>query len=1464
MPVRIPQTTAQPTRASRSLLVALAVMAALVTTGPLAGWPASHDPTAARTLEPLAEEGPLSGGYWRTYANGDRINAILKDGETLWSATEGGGLVRWDLTDDTSTQYLYPQDGLASNTVNDLALMPDGVLFLATERALTRFDPQTGEVTNIAPESATEEPRMPSRVVRALKLRPDGKLWVGFGQEWDPALQHPRADVPGAFRPGGLALYDPATGAWSRVINVTLSNDAYQTIPSENITEIEYGTDGLLWIGGEPHYVFEEDTNCGQGIVCVDAWVLAGGGVSGTDLDVGDEGAFVPDKPLAEAEWVVYAPADKFGGQAKSTSCLSSHVTQLHADVDGRMWVASLDRALLLIQFGLRKTACSAEGLPFYTRVSTGGKVDTRVDGLRGKNVFAIDIDALGRVWIAHGDGRDEGEGIAILDHKNTFHDSSASETQWLGSDDVWEFITFDGLQAGSTDAVITALLVEGDGASAYMGTKSYKHGDGYGLRRLVREDGSWSRWTPLRTAATGLPSNLVSDVRVDPANGDVWFATQRRGVARMAAGGQWRTWNAFGQGPQVATALELTNHGFSQVVTDIATLEAYNAIFQSSINYIRIGDDPTRYRARRFRPAVANRGPWIEFFPKLTRDVTAGTPIYLMDRGPASDTATQIAFADGRTFVGGRETIYLSQNECPAPPECWLDGGLGGYEEGAGWSVWNDNGTYPPDGLGVPDQEVGTVEADLTGKVWLGTGRQSKSDGDGIGVYDPATNRFTYHTIPRIGSGGAKYGGNGIADLSVDPATNDMWVAHFPARRINEALDGSLSEVIHGGGVSRFAASTGVWSFWRKDQGALLRGYANGTFNAVLADRANGRVWVGGWDALHKRFHWGEGRGVNAALNWCPIDACTNEAWQAQVWDDEGEVNAIALDARGHVWVGTGRRGLAMVPPAGGTAAWTGPTRAGLRIWDGTDWYAYAPENVPITGREINAIHNAGESVWLASRDAGVSRFYFVPPPTPTPLATNTPRPTPTPTATDYVEPTPTPVTPGTVVASPSPTPTLRPTRPPGTPTSCYAPRFPGWCEVFLPSNTTNAAWCTRRPCIVTTPPPTIVRQTATEAAATEMPPPATQAPPTATDPPTSAPPTDPLPTASGTPFDATATPTPTDVPPTAPATEPSPGATTTPSATTTSPPGETPSPTPVRIGTWTNFNRTLAITTQDLRAVHGVTLDQIVLVGASSTVLIWDGAAMTSGTMPPGRSLRDVKMIDSRNGYIGGDAAGLSGSLYRTRNGGQSWSSVATTLVDSWISLGFSPSGAKGWVVGGGRGVRLHYDGTNWGTQSTGDANNAAHAYSDVALASDTLGFVVQSGAAGARIFRWDGAQWLPDATTGGLFAMDVRSPTSGIAVGDAGNAWQLNAEGTWERFPEKPRTASRDLYGVAMVSPDLIWAVGERGTLWVWNGTTWRQETIAGVNVNLYDVWIDPTGTTGFAVGERGTILRYEAAP
>ena len=74
-------------------------------------------------------------------------------------------------------------------------------------------------------------------------------------------------------------------------------------------------------------------------------------------------------------------------------------------------------------------------------------------------------------------------------------------------------------------------------------------------------------------------------------------------------------------------------------------------------------------------------------------------------------------------------------------------------------------------------------------------------------------------------------------------------------------------------------------------------------------------------------------------------------------------------------------------------------------------------------------------------------------------------------------------------------------------------------------------------------------------------------------------------------------------------------------------------------------------------------------------------------------------------------------------------------------------------------------------------------------------------------------------------------------------------------------KPSTAGNDLLGVHMVSEDRIWAVGERGGIYVWDGTTWSSKAVPGKVNALRAVWLTPDGSQGWAVGDGGLFLRYQ---
>jgi hypothetical protein len=953
-------------RLPRALLAVSITSAALLTCGRLFVTALTTSPSAR-----AAQAGGSLAGAWRSLANGDRVNRLLVDGDRVWSATDGGGLVRWELESPAYRQYLAPQDGLPSNTLHDLARDEAGRLWLATERGLTRFDPGTETAVTLVPESS---PGMPARRVTALALTPEGRLWVGFSQEWDPDLTDPRArtNVPGAFRPAGLALYDPATGAWGPVYHAELigtpggDNETYRSIPSENITALQLGSDGILWVGTRPYYTWDAracpEGGCDQPL---GYWVLAGGGLAATRAGA----------------WLVWRST------VTSGTCYSNEVTALAADVDGRMWVGTAGRGVLVMRDGFTRRGCAFQTV--YQRPRQG----TAATGLRGDMIWSLDIDDQGRLWIGQGEGRDTGLGIAILTHHGTFADTSP----WQ-SDDQWTHLDLDGA-AGPSDALVTALAVHRPGIRL-IGGQDLARGDGPGVRRYDETNQAWQAW---RTADNGLPSNQVTAMRYAAAAHQLWFAFQHRGVARWdELTGEWRWWQMLDAGRHVASVTAPAKANDARVTVDLTGPAQFDAAFPPQARLARVGGDPTLYTVSRYVPLRNGIGPFIELSPRLRRPAPPGTAIWAVERALASDDATQIALdAQGRPWVGGRKTIWQNGGElgttCPTFPQCWFDGGLATWD-GSAWTVFNQRNSD------IPDQAVSAVEVDAAGRVWVGTG-DGVAGGGGLGVHDPTNGQWVRYDQSTRG-----FGGNGVADLDVDPATGDVWVAQYPAATWVEDLAGNVTRVMTGGGVSRWNGAS--WTNWKKKDTAMAAYGQHGFFVSILVDRVRDRVWAGSWDAEVRAFHWLSGWGVDAALSWCPVDTCTADSWQSTVWPEDGQVAALELDALGRLWVGTNRRGAGIVPPV-----------AGVKLYDGTDWSTLTPDNAGLVSNEITALAAGDNAMWVGSLRHGVSIYGPVIPPTPTPTAS------PTPTRTPTLEPTPTLPASATPTSGVTPWPTAEPT---------------------------------------------------------------------------------------------------------------------------------------------------------------------------------------------------------------------------------------------------------------------------------------------------------------------------------------------------------------------------------------------------------------------------------------------------
>lgn len=1337
-----------------------------------------------------AAPGPLDAGRWRSHANGDRVAQVLVDGEDIWVASLGGGVLRWSTATRDYRQFLAPQDGLPSNQVNALLRDLDGTVWAATERGLAWLPAGQDRWRALTPHQA---PAMPSENVTALVADGQEAIWVGFSQAWDPQRPNPRTGEPGAFSLGGLARFQIETQTWSDVTHVTKdggpAREGFTTLPSENVTALSTSTDGSLWVGTRPYHVWQ-DRDCGGEICPGDqgSWIETGGGLAARK----------------GAEWTVWASSED------SAACFPAHVTGLAADGAGRMWVATIGHGALVMRHGLQIKGCQG-GQAYYLRPRQSGQPG----GLRGNTVWSIAAAPDGRIWMGTGDGTGGGLGVAILDHRGTFDDSSACrDCRQEQVDDQWSTLDLDGTE-GNDSTLVSALVV--DSMGAWMGTRDDKLGDGEGLRHYALQT---KAWTVLRQADSGLSSNLVTDLAYQPQRREWWVATARRGVA-MFDGQAWHHWPRVGAASQMGAVTGAVRRGQALLPVALADRSAFDALFPSLPGLIQVGDDSVVYQVTGFKPSSGNLGPWLEIAPGLATDVAAGSPILRMQRGPASDAASQIAIdPKGGVWVGGRETIWQARG-CPALRQaqaaCWTDGGLGHWD-GQRWKVYNR------DNSPLPDQEVGAVAAGLDGRIWVGTG-DGKSEGAGLAVLDPSTAAWTVYSRARLPVG-QTLGSDGTNRLAVDPETGAVWAAHHSVVEVSQDLSGTMQRSTVGGGVSRWDGAR--WTAWTRTGGARLLAYAamrdkgqpstGGEMSAIHVDRRNGRVWAGGWNAV-AGFHWLQGYGLDAALNWCPIDTCTNDSWESLAFPDDGKVAAIAQDGKGLLWVGTNRAGAGIVPATGG-----------VKLYDGRDWYTYTPLNSGLPDTEISAIASEGRQTWVGGLRSGISVFEAYAPPTAT--ATSSPTASRTRTARpDEISPTPRPT------VTQTPTATLRPSPTPYG--SCIQGQ--GRCRILMPVVALEAL------CRDCQPSATPVQ--ATEAATSQSPAATATAAPSATVTPSASPTPSPvpMPTSTTTPRPSTtASATLTPVPSPSRTATLAPTATKTPSATLGAAP----------LGSWVPYSAPGAHLPNDtLYAVHGTAPDNVWIAGAGGKAWFWDGKELLEESLGTTENLRAVHMVSRDRGFLAGD----NGLIMEMRSG--RWVASNTGgISDNWRALAAVLDGStvRGWVVGNLRGNRLYYNGQSWLAPSPDDRNTGRD-FTAVSMVGLTRGYAVQ-GSGGGRLYIWDGGRWNPGPSVGPMRDMHIASERLGVMGGENGNVLLFDGD-AWTAMAQKPVTVGAAINAIHIVSPERIFAATSSGGLFAWDGGRWSTLRGPVQPREVFGIWMSADGRDGWAVGADGLVLRYQ---
>jgi branched-chain amino acid transport system substrate-binding protein len=535
--------------------------------------------------EPAA---PVLHPQWTSYTQANFANDLLRLGDDLWAATDGG-VLRWDLSGETCLKYT-PEHGLASGFVSSVAADGEGVLWFGTYYdGVSRFDPLTEED---AWTTYTTEDGLASDEIRAVAVEGQGALWF-------------------ATEGGGVSRFDPLAGgkAWT-------TYTAEDGLASDNVYAIAVGDDGVLWFGtdlGVSSYDGDEWTTytVEDGLaadeindIAVDGdgalWFGTDGGVSRFDPLAADEpwttytqwdglasdavNAVAVDREgvlwfgtdggvsrfdlLAEGEaWTTYTERDGLVSDAVyaiatdedgslwfGTEYGISHLAPDPEDEEAELWTTYTTDDELRDNYGTDVTVTSDGTLWFSTLGGGISRFDgetwatySEEDGLASKYVLSAVEGPDGALYLATGGGACRFDGDAWMTYPETVDLAGGPGViAWASDGTLWHG-TAQGVSSFDGQTWTTYTVADGLVANYMLGIAESPDGvlwfaTNQGVSRFepLAEGEVWTTYT----ADDGLAHNRVAGLAVD-ADGALWFATQE-GVSRFDPLAKRKAWTTY------------------------------------------------------------------------------------------------------------------------------------------------------------------------------------------------------------------------------------------------------------------------------------------------------------------------------------------------------------------------------------------------------------------------------------------------------------------------------------------------------------------------------------------------------------------------------------------------------------------------------------------------------------------------------------------------------------------------------------------------------------------------------------------------------------------------------------------------------------------------------------------------------------------------------------------------------
>jgi ligand-binding sensor domain-containing protein len=625
---------------------------------------------------------PIFTNYTPQDADLNRVNTVVVDGQTVWFGTRKG-VVEWNAATDTVRTYTPESHGLPGSPVEDVTVDSAGDVWIAAwgvvgEEGIARRD------RNAAPGEpwvVYDQSNSPLRTPLSITADPQGGVWVGTFDQ-------------GAF------FFDGATWVNFNPDNSGLGDPLVDSIvvdPAGNkwmgTFDDVYRFDGTSWVHFDGGNTGTPSSTCSAafsppphelGLISGFVRMLGVDPVTGTIwMGCVDDGPCVNEGTTLfdGSNWSTYSVWN---------SNIKFRTEDVAVDSAGRTWVVS--------QNGVQ-TFDEEEGFADH--------------GPPGAPAHAYCVATIGEdVWIGSGRGvarlragqRQDFTfggllGQSVLDV--AFRPTEGGAEVWIGHDlgvqrvdgDLWEYFYPDNRPMAWS--YVRAVEVDIDGSVWIADGQEFPQSSSHpgSVHRVVG-----NTWTTYTIDNSGLVSNQVADIAIDPVTGEKWFAYYDISVGMTSFDGT--TWTHYD--PQSCGSLCGANCVPSHFIRDIEIdASGVKWIANEGCGLVRFdGQTWTTFGeeqglARRFAKDLAlapDGSVWVATSNGVSRLVGQQITSFL----PGQDVREIAVDHAGRVWAG----VY--------------DVGVAVYDGGQ-WTTFST-----ADGL--VNNRIRSIEVHPNGDVWLGT----------------------------------------------------------------------------------------------------------------------------------------------------------------------------------------------------------------------------------------------------------------------------------------------------------------------------------------------------------------------------------------------------------------------------------------------------------------------------------------------------------------------------------------------------------------------------------------------------------------------------------------------------------------------------------------------------------------------------------------------------------------------